>query len=691
MINETQNQQDFYTKPSASAVPSTQSAVKDSGMKPTTSTATVGSGSTTPPKLAGMKNRKTKNIIAVAGLVVFVMVALMGVLIAQRQVTAPGEDVRPVAPTAPESQPEASSVQPNSCFVSFTVPEAGVVCNSKTAYTDFASEQGSSPIAPGTEFNVGDEFVFRLAIAQPTQGVAYNVVVEDTLPASLEYVSAPANAGYTITADGQTVTAEIGEMIASSTVTVEFKVRVRNTTFGEQRNTATVTSGSTASTDTENSCSYPYSVVQGEVQCVDKTMYTLEGELVATGGAIDRGEEYEYRVLVRATNRTIGKVRVYDVIPEALEYVRPAAGSEQYIINDPSTGTLIAELGQLEDEDITLGFIVRVPEDPELGEFTNTALVYSAEEFTSEEPPQRADECSVAHTILPIGTAECVEKEAFTDFNGTEIASGSEINPGDEFIYRITVRAEDTTTGPVTLVDELPADLIFVQDPDNTDGVTYNSSTREVTMNFETMESGDEEVVEFKVQLGANPSVSTFTNVATIITDGETEHTCQLPLDVARECNSPCQENSHCSEVGDDDHICYNSGNGSFCRLESNPTDTDCEPGATSTPTPPPTGTPTPTPTPTPTIGCNELCEQNSDCTNIAHICVTTEDGSNRCRLAEYTSSTTCTEPVTTTTTATTQPVLPEQLPETGPADWLNWLKAGLVTLGVGTALFLLL
>ena len=127
--------------------------------------------------------------------------------------------------------------------------------------------------------------------------------------------------------------------------------------------------------------------------------------------------------------------------------------------------------------------------------------------------------------------------------------------------------------------------------------------------------------------------------------------------------------------------------------MESNPGDNQCKPKETVPPTTPPatnppatnppaTNPPATNPPATPAPGCNDLCEINADCSNIDHICVTVATGENRCRLAEYVDSINCTEP---------QPELPTVLPETGPADWLNWLKAGLVTMGIGTALFLLL
>lgn len=122
-------------------------------------------------------------------------------------------------------------------------------------------------------------------------------------------------------------------------------------------------------------------------------------------------------------------------------------------------------------------------------------------------------------------------------------------------------------------------------------------------------------------------------------------------------------------------------------------------PSTTPTPTSPPGATATPTATPTsapavtPVIGCNQLCVTNADCTNSAHICWTVSDTESRCRLDSNPDDDQC-RPVATEsqpTTAQQQPVLPETLPETGPENWGNWLKAGLAILGVGAALLLML
>ena len=157
-------------------------------------------------------------------------------------------------------------------------------------------------------------------------------------------------------------------------------------------------------------------------------------------------------------------------------------------------------------------------------------------------------------------------------------------------------------------------------------------------------------------------------------------------------CNSSCTTTAQCQTV--DSHYVCATDYGSKCRLSSNLTATNCQPAIYVTPTP--------------ALGCNDVCSSNADCANPDYICYQTPDGSNHCRLDNYPNSDNCTQPkqsvITPTPAQTTQaiaqantvtaqgqPTLPASLPVTGPADWANWLKAGLATMGIGAALLLLL
>jgi len=130
-------------------------------------------------------------------------------------------------------------------------------------------------------------------------------------------------------------------------------------------------------------------------------------------------------------------------------------------------------------------------------------------------------------------------------------------------------------------------------------------------------------------------------------------------------CNDTCINNSDCSNP---DHICHLDR----CRLGTNPTSTSCT---------------LPVATPTPTIGCGDVCANNSDCSNASHICY-----NNTCRLGNNPDSNSC-APVAGTTPITVagQPELPAELPQTGPADWANWLKVGLGVVVLGAVMLLVI
>jgi fimbrial isopeptide formation D2 family protein len=746
MQNTTTQPQNFYTKPGMPAP------------------APVVNPNNTPNPVNN--NRKSKRVFAIAGLVLFLIVAVMGVFIAQRQIAKDGQDTALVAPNAPESQPDASTDIPNNCATLFSVPNKKGVCNRKSALNYF-STKGGEVINDG-KFNVGDSFVFQIIVGQPKDGLATDIKVIDILPDSLTFSEGLESPDYTITNEGQTVTAFIPKLEKGKKVIVEFKVLVNSTKYGKSVNSALI-SGSKQNAQ----CTEEFTVLKGTTECISKEIYDSTGTLISNGAALTRGEEYEYRINVKVTNKSLGEVKIIDELPTELEFVKISADSTKYVTNDPASGTITANFGVLEDEDkISLGFIMKVPNNIEPTDFENIAKVYAFPENSRQpEPPQDAEICKVANVILPIGSAQCVSKEAYriTNLNnsviGEEILAAQTVQKGEHFLYKLTVKAEDTTTGPVIIIDELPTDLKFIEDSLNTPGIVENpNGSGKLSFDLDTMQTGQEETIQFLVQVVANPTATTFENVALVSTNGNdsTPHSCALPLELKKEysCNTDCETDDQCNEIGEN-YICHTTDNGDkFCRLDGNEEDLECKSpscgdgtvqdgeecddgnsinddscsNACKTPycgdgilhtseecddgnnlngdacsaectkevaTPPPTEAPTPTPTtvasvaptpvPTPTLGCNDECTQNADCSNVEHICVTVDKGTNKCRLADYTSSDTCTEPVIATVLPSSQPVLPTELPQSGPEDWLNWLKAGLVTFGIGTALFLLL
>lgn len=169
-----------------------------------------------------------------------------------------------------------------------------------------------------------------------------------------------------------------------------------------------------------------------------------------------------------------------------------------------------------------------------------------------------------------------------------------------------------------------------------------------------------------------------------------------------------CISTSKTDSNGDIVKYCADEDYLDECVADPN-TSSCCEAPVTTTPTPTTTVTPTSTVTPTntvtptttittkptttitptgsvttviTTVGCNESCDANADCSNISHICY-----NGQCRLDVNPTDAQCKLPNGETTI-----VRPVAVPtESGPADWANYVKAGLGALGLGALLLLLL
>lgn len=327
---------------------------------------------------------------------------------------------------------------------------------------------------------------------------------------------------------------------------------------------------------------------------------------------------------------------------------------------------------------------------------------------------------SVTVTAKVDGVAACQSKQMFAVSGttlGAEIAAGSTIQTGATVQYRINVNASSMTAGEVTVTDTLPSTLELVDKLD----FDYNANTRVLsktlpaftgdkalnarvrvkhsiaagsivntaqvkTMNANNAQVGTTSSCETAMVVpsyscntsctaneqcqGANAdyTCSASNNNRCRLVGNESSENCQ-PKTFA--CNSACSTTAECQSVNGN-YSCVSTTDGNRCRLTTNQGAANCQTAST-------------TPTPTPAVGCNQTCTNNADCSNPNHVCHLTGTGS-VCRLADDVNSTTC-----SIAQATTQPAPPAELPQSGPENWSNWLKSGLVVIGIGAMLLLLL
>lgn len=135
------------------------------------------------------------------------------------------------------------------------------------------------------------------------------------------------------------------------------------------------------------------------------------------------------------------------------------------------------------------------PADPEsrpsAAEETNCTLSFTPEDDT---PPGD-------------GTATCIDKQAHTtflaqnsNFNQTNMPYRSNVTRGQQFVYRIIIGPEDTeSASQVSVIDPLPPHVSFVDNPNNTPGISYDDRVHAVSITLDQVTS--EQTIEFMVEV----------------------------------------------------------------------------------------------------------------------------------------------------------------------------------------------
>jgi fimbrial isopeptide formation D2 family protein len=698
---------------------------------------------TTPPK---KKKLNWKIIGSILTVCLVAVVGVAGVLIAQRQQA----DQSPVAPNAPESKPSAQIPEdPNRCTLSFNIspaatptpPPATVGCISKTVKIRGAATN----LASNAVVKAGDVLEFTINVNQPIDslGLLARVVVTDTLSSQLQFNEGSSTDLEDYDPARNAAIIELpGGVRASTPKTEAIKytatVKANSTVGAITSNSVVVTSNNTAAAD--SSCKVQLTLQAapaGVASCLKKEAFKPDGSQYGTGvtasALTKRGDIITYKITVRANAQTGGPVVVKDVLPTALAY---QAGSARIGTATPTAAQFTAtgqnltfNLGTMAsttaNREYVLTYKAAVKADAQIAAFNNSVTV-STNGTASTTPAA----CKVTLQVAPVGLAVCKAKEAFSDYGGTKIANDSIVQKGTTFAYKVTVEATETTAGSVVVVDTLPASLEFVESRNNELTLVNGKLTATIPTLGATTATRTK-VFEYKVKVKDTAAAGKFENAVTVTTNSNTAQadSCLATLHVPYQCNSTCTTDSQCvtansgyvcsTDAGnkcrvasnqgsetcqgttpeyscnsscendtqcktrDSNYVCAPTSEGNRCRHKDYSTRASCD-------APPSTATPTPTPA----IGCNDRCTSNADCSNPSHICYTTGDGSQLCRLDTNPASNTCSNPATPgtpTTPVATQPNLPEELPQTGPEDWVNWLKAGLITLGVGAALLLLL
>ncbi|WP_344465361.1 isopeptide-forming domain-containing fimbrial protein [Kitasatospora kazusensis] len=321
---------------------------------------------------------------------------------------------------------------------------------------------GTTPVAPGETF----EYSITVTNKGPSQ--AANVVVTDTLPAHLSFVSASDGC----TASGQAVTCPaLATLAAKAAHSYTIKVQLDPAYSGDGtdiKNQASVKSD-TADPDQSNNTSdastgglpgpgpgpTPPAPPKADLAITKKPVGTTP---VAPGG------EFEYEIVVTNNGPSPAKnVKVADKLPEALTFVSGAdcASADAKAVSCGPIATLAVKGTQT--------YRIKVMLDPHYAKDGSDIANQASVKSDTADPDQsnNTSDATTGHLPGP-GPGPNPPAKPSADLAITKKAEGTAaVAPGETFTYVLTV----TNNGPspaknVKVADKLPVNLAFVSSPD---------------------------------------------------------------------------------------------------------------------------------------------------------------------------------------------------------------------------------
>ena len=220
-----------------------------------------------------------------------------------------------------------------------------------------------------SEVTVGDDVTFTVEVTNNGPNTARNVVVDETLPDGLTFVSTSPSQGSYDEADSSY---DVGNLASGETATLELTATIEDTT--DLENVATATSDTPDPDDTNNEDS-----VTPSPQVAD---LSLEKSVNESAPATGSGVEFTLTVTNNGPDAT-SSVAVEDALPDGLSFVE-ASGQGSY-----SADTGVWDVGDLAaNEEATLTLTATVESS---GEVTNTAEVTASDTFDPNSVPDNGE------------------------------------------------------------------------------------------------------------------------------------------------------------------------------------------------------------------------------------------------------------------------------------------------------------
>ena len=319
----------------------------------------------------------------------------------------------------------------------------------------------------------GEELTYKITVTNHTGVDLNNVVVVDTLPAGVTFVSASAGEPGNGTVEVTIPTLE-KDGVHSFTVTV----RVNDDTTGSITNTATIVNAVGGMTelgkDISASATTPVEPKPGPAPDWDATLRITKAIPNMADGKVTLGDEFTYTITVwNSSDYTMENIVVSDTLPSEVDYVSCSGG----LTYDSNTRTLTATIDSLDPGRKIFGITVRVA-DVSSDTITNTAKITHAECNGNVWDGVKEATVSIG-VVQPIEISKAVNKTTAA--------------PGETLTYTITVTNNTSDAVTLNVIDTLPQN-ITVDEATISNGGRYNSAERAISWSVELSTKGNLEL-----------------------------------------------------------------------------------------------------------------------------------------------------------------------------------------------------
>jgi len=375
----------------------------------------------------------------------------------------------------------------NNAVVTSAVPDP-VPANNSASITTTVNASADLSLAmtqSGNPVNLGATLVYTNTVSNFGPSTATNVMLTNSLPAGVTFVSAQSSQGSSTQASG-VVVSTLGTIASNGVATV--KITVTASSAGTFTNNAVVTSAVPDPVPANNSASVTTTV---------NAIADLSLAMTQSSNSVNAGSTVVYTNTVSnfGPSSATGVV-LTNFLPAGMTFASAQTSQGSFT---QSNGVVVATLGTIASNGTaTVKITVTAPN---AGTFTNNAVVTSA----VPDPVLANNSASVATTVNPSA-----------DLSLAMTQSGNPVNVGSTLVYTNTVInfGPSTATG-VVVTNILPAGLTFVS-VQSSEGSSSQSNGVVVTTLGAVTTNGTVTVIITVT----TPNAGTFTNKAEVTAAG---------------------------------------------------------------------------------------------------------------------------------------------------------------------------